>query len=121
MIMKILVVDDKTENLYLLERVLKKIDYEVVVAENGKQALEKLHGDNFEMVISDILMPVMDGFQLCRAVRSDEKFNDLLFVFYTATYVEKEDEEFALKLGADNFLRKPLEPEKFIRIIKGNI
>jgi len=116
--MKILVVDDKTENLYLLERVLKKINYEVVVAENGKQALEKLHGDNFEMVISDILMPVMDGFQLCKAVRSDEKFNDLLFVFYTATYVEKEDEEFALKLGADKFLRKPLEPEKFIRIIK---
>ena len=116
--MKILVVDDKKENLYLLERMIKKIGYEVVVAENGKQALEKLHGDNFKMVISDILMPVMDGFQLCKAVRSDGKFDDLLFVFYTATYVEKEDEEFALKLGADKFLRKPLEPEIFIGTIK---
>ena len=116
--MKILVVDDKKENLYLLERMIKKIGYEVAIAENGKQALEKLYGDNFEMVISDILMPVMDGFQLCKAVKSDEKFNELLFVFYTATYVEKEDEEFALKLGADEFLRKPLEPEKFIGIIK---
>ncbi len=118
MTMKILVVDDKKENLYLLERMIKKIGYEVVVADNGKQALVKLYGADFKMVISDILMPVMDGFQLCRAVRSDEKFNDLLFVFYTATYVEKEDEEFALKLGADKFLRKPLEPEKFIGIIK---
>jgi len=117
-IMKVLVVDDKKENLYLLERMIKKIGYEVVVADNGKQALEKLNGADFKMVISDILMPVMDGFQLCRAVRSDEKFNDLLFVFYTATYVEKEDKEFALKLGADKFLRKPLEPEEFIRIIK---
>ena len=115
---KILVVDDKKENLYLQERMLTKIGYEVVMAENGKQALEKLYSDNFQMVISDILMPVMDGFQLCKTVRSDTKFSDLLFVFYTATYVAKEDEELALKLGADLFLRKPLEPEKFIEIIK---
>jgi len=116
--MKILIVDDKKENLYLLERIIKKIGYEGVMAENGEQALEKLHSDNFIMVISDILMPVMDGFQLCQAVRSNEKFNDLLFIFYTATYVEKEDEEFALKLGADKFLRKPLEPVKLIEAIK---
>ena len=119
--MKILIVDDKKENLYLLKRIIKKIGYEVVIAENGKQALEKLHGDNFTMVISDILMPVMDGYQLCQAVRSNKKFNDLFFMFYTATYVEEEDENFALNLGADKFLRKPLELEKFIKIIQNLI
>ncbi len=116
--MKVLIVDDKKENLYLLERMLKKIGHEVVMAENGKQALEKFHSDNFKMIISDILMPVMDGYQLCQAVRSNKEFNDILFIFYTATYVEKEDEELALKLGANKFIRKPMEPEKFIKIIK---
>ncbi len=119
--MKILIVDDKKENLYLLERIIIKMGYEVVMAENGKQALEKLHGDNFTMVISDILMPVMDGYQLCQAVRSNKKFNDLFFIFYTSTYVEEEDEIFGLNLGADKFLRKPLEPEKFIEIIQNFI
>jgi len=119
--MKILIVDDKKETLYLLERIITKMGYEVVMAENGEQALKKLNSDNFIMVISDILMPKMDGFQLCKAVKSNKKFNDILFVFYTATYIEKEDEEFALDLGADKFIRKPLKPEKFIEIIKNLI
>jgi len=119
--MKILIVDDKKENLYFLERILKKMGKEVVMAENGEQALKKLNNDNIKMIISDILMPVMDGFQLCKTVKSNKKFNDVLFVFYTATYIKKEDEEFALDLGADKFLRKPLKPEKFIEIIKNLI
>ncbi len=119
--MKILIVDDKKENLYLLERIIMKMGYEVVMAENGEQALEKLNSDNFIMVISDILMPVMDGYQLCKAVKSNKKFKDMWFVFYTATYIEKEDEEFAFDLGADKFLRKPLKPEKFLEIIKNLI
>jgi CheY-like chemotaxis protein/signal transduction histidine kinase len=119
--MKILIVDDNKENLYLLELMIKKLGHEVVIAENGKQALEKLHSDNFKMIISDILMPIMDGYQLCQAVRSERKFKDLLFIFYTATYIEKEDEEFALGLGADLFLRKPLDPNRFIEAIKNLI
>jgi signal transduction histidine kinase/CheY-like chemotaxis protein len=115
--MKILVVDDKKENLYLMERMIIKLGYEFVSAENGKQALEKLYNDDFYMIISDILMPVMDGFQFCQAVRSDKKFRNVLFVFYTATYLEKEDEEFAMGLGADLFVRKPIEPESFIEEI----
>ncbi|MHA1560625.1 MAG: ATP-binding protein [Promethearchaeota archaeon] len=116
--MKILIVDDEKENLYLLERIITKIGYETVMAENGKLALEKLYNENFLMVISDILMPVLDGFQLCKTVRSIKKFNNILFVFYTATYLEKDDEEFALELGADKFLRKPIEPQKFIEEIE---
>ena len=76
--MKILVVDDKKENLYLMERMIIKLGYEFVSAENGKQALEKLYNDDFYMIISDILMPVMDGFQFCQAVRSDKKFINVL-------------------------------------------
>jgi len=116
--MKILIVDDKAENLYLLERIIKKMGYESVSAVSGQDALDKLNNDNFDMIISDILMPVMDGFQLCKTVRTSKKFKDILFIFYTATYTDEEDEKFALNLGADKFLRKPLKPKIFIKNIE---
>lgn len=115
--MKILTVDDQKENLYLLNALLKGFGFQVVSARNGKEALEKLQGEDFQIIISDILMPVMDGFQLCHAVKTDEKFKHIPFVFYTAAYLEKEDEELAQKVGADKFVRKPIDPEKFVEII----
>jgi len=116
--MKTLIVDDKAENLYLLERLLKKSGHEVVTAKNGKEALGKMREDDFGLVISDILMPVMDGFQLCLEVRADDRLKDVTFVFYTATYTDKKDEELALKMGADKFIRKPMEPAQFMEIIQ---
>ncbi|MFC2146177.1 ATP-binding protein [Acidobacteriota bacterium] len=115
--MKILIVDDQEENLYLLDKLLKGFGYQVVSARNGKEALGKLQVEDFQIIISDILMPVMDGFQLCHAAKGDEKFKHIPFVFYTASYSEKEDEDLALKMGADKFIRKPMEPEKFVEII----
>jgi PAS domain S-box-containing protein len=115
--MKILIVDDQEENLYLLNTLLNGFGYQVVSARNGKEALEKLQVEDFQIVISDILMPVMDGFQLCHAVKTDEKFKHIPFVFYTAAYLEKEDEELAQKMGADRFIRKPMEPGQFVEII----
>ena len=119
--MKILIVDDKDENLYLLETMLKGNGYEVVSAVNGAEALEKLRAEGFDMIITDILMPVMDGFRLCREVKRNEELKDIPFVFYTATYTDRQDEELALKTGADKFIRKPIEPDKFIKIVQGVI
>jgi len=115
--MKALIVDDQKENLYLLNALLNGLGFQVVSAKNGKDALEKLHGEDVQIIISDILMPVMDGFQLCHAVKTDEKYKHIPFVFYTAAYLEKEDEELAQKVGADKFIRKPMDPEKFVEII----
>ncbi|WNM61329.1 response regulator [Candidatus Nitrospira neomarina] len=117
--MRILIVDDKKENLYLLDFLLKGNGYEVETANNGAQALEKLHVKNFDLIVSDILMPVMDGFQLCRNVKKEEQLKAIPLVFYTATYTDEKDEEFALGLGADRFIRKPKEPDEFMKIIKG--
>lgn len=119
--MKILIVDDKQENLYLLETMLKGTGHEVVSARNGLEALEKLKGIEVDMIIADILMPEMDGFQLCKTVKSDDIFGRIPFVFYTASYTEDRDEELAYKVGADKYIRKPVEPDVFIKIIHGII
>ena len=115
--MKILVVDDKQENLYLLGTLIKGSGYDVVSAAHGEEALKILHTENIDLIVSDILMPVMDGYQFCREVKKDKNFYSIPFIFYTATYTDENDETLALKLGADRFIRKPFEPEEFLKVI----
>jgi len=116
--MKILIVDDIEENLYLLDALLKGSGYQVVAARNGVEALEKLKKDSIDMIVSDILMPKMDGFQLCRECKKDDSLKNIPFIFYTATYTDKKDEDFALSLGVEKFIVKPVESEVFLKILK---
>lgn len=116
--MKIIVVDDNTEDLLLLELWLKKSGYDFVSTANGAEALEKLYTEEFSLIISDILMPVMDGFQLCKKVNSDDKLCSIPFVFYTASYTDKQDEELALKSGAARFIRKQTDMSELMAIIE---
>lgn len=116
--MKILIVDDMQDNILLLETLLKGNGYDYASAANGAEALEKLQADDFNMVITDILMPVMDGFQLCREVKSNAKLKHIPVVFYSAAYTDAEDEKLATKLGVDRYIRKPIDPDNFIEIIK---
>ncbi|OAA21962.1 response regulator [Kosmotoga sp. DU53] len=116
--MKILAVDDNKENIYMLETLFKSYGYEVESSQNGVEALEKLAEQDFDVVISDILMPEMDGFQLCRRVKMDDRLKEIPFILYTAAYTDPEDRKFALSLGVDRFVVKPLEPAAFVEIIK---
>jgi PAS domain S-box-containing protein len=116
--MKILVVDDNKDNCRLLKILLKGYGYDAECSANGAEALDKLHSEAFDLIISDIIMPVMDGFQLCRRCKQDAALQDIPFVFYTATYTDDRDEELALKIGADLLIRKPAEPDDFIEQIQ---
>lgn len=116
--MKVLIVDDKAENLYLLELILKDAGFTSVSAKNGLEALEILEKETFDIVVADILMPIMDGFTLCREMKKNKSLYKIPFIFYTATYTDPKDEEFALSLGADRFLLKPKEPDEFVQIVK---
>lgn len=105
--MKILIADDNPMNLKLLRVVLEAEDHAVHAALDGVEALEILKREPVDAIISDILMPRMDGYRLCQAVRQSDQWRHLPYIVYTATYTSPSDEGLALKVGADAYLRKP--------------
>lgn len=114
---RVLVVDDNDQNLYLLQVLLNGNGYTAETAHNGKQALELARKNPPDLIISDILMPVMDGFALCREWHRDAVLKEIPFIFYTATYTDPKDERLAVSLGAVRFVVKPQEPEVFTDIV----
>lgn len=111
---RILIVDDKEENLYYLQAVLTGNGYTVLQARHGAEALVLARQIAPDVIVSDLLMPVMDGYTLLRHWKSDSTLKDIPFIVYTATYTEEKDERLALDLGADAFILKPTDPEEFI-------
>jgi len=115
---RILIADDKEENLYLLRALLQGHGFEVLEACHGAEALERARLNPPNLIIADILMPVMDGFALCREWKRDATLKMIPFIFYTATYTHDSDREFALGLGAERFIVKPEEPDTLLTIIR---
>mgnify|MGYP000895070186 CR=1 FL=1 len=118
---RLLAVDDLEENLHLLDVLLGSQGYEVRCARNGAEALEMALESPPDLIISDILMPVMDGFSLCRKWKADERLNRIPFVFYTATYTDPKDERLARDIGADAFITKPSEPDELLAIVQATL
>lgn len=116
--MNILIVDDKSENRYMLESFLQSNKYQTYSADNGRQALEILESAAIDLIITDILMPEMDGYMLCKKVKAAPRWTSIPLIFYSATFTSRQDEIFAIKLGANKFVRKPIEPEMFLKIIQ---
>jgi PAS domain S-box-containing protein len=111
---KILVVDDDQQNIKVVEKFLKRNNFSVITAGDGKQALDFVVKEKPDLVVSDILMPVMDGFALCRSWKKNQNLKSIPFVFYTATYTDEKDEAYAISLGAEKFLRKPMPLTEFV-------
>ncbi len=114
---RVLIVDDLAENRYMLEMLLKGNGYDVVTASNGAEALDLARKVPPDVIITDILMPVMDGFTLCQQWKADDRLKTVPFVFYTATYTDPKDEQFAMSLGAERFIVKPKRPDEMIELL----
>jgi diguanylate cyclase (GGDEF)-like protein/PAS domain S-box-containing protein len=104
----LLIVDDDAINRKLLRAQLEAEGHHVLDATNGIEALQVLHKEkSVDGVVSDILMPDMDGFQLCLEIRKNKRVSALPFIFYTSTYSSPQDQQLAKTVGADNYLSKP--------------
>jgi CheY-like chemotaxis protein len=110
----ILVVEDVSNIRELLDVTLTFKGYPVRTAADGEEALRIIAEERPALVISDILMPNLDGFGLIQRIRIDPKTRDIPIIMISATYVSEQDREFALKLGAVRFLEKPVDTDEFL-------
>ena len=104
-IYRLLIVEDNAELLMLMRQLLKS-SYCVYAAKNGREALNIIHQKELDLIISDVMMPEMDGYELTKAVKSDPNYSHLPIILLTAK-TQEEDEQEALLLGADEYLTKP--------------
>ena len=113
----LLIVEDIPNILELLDLTLKFNGYQVLTARNGEEALDVLKDKRPALIITDILMPRMDGFTLIYRLRSDQNTRDIPVVFLSATYVSPEDKAFATTLGATEFIEKPIDNKVLLKTI----
>jgi len=114
----VLIVEDHEENRTLLKMLLEVNGFRVTAAGDGLEALTAARRERPDAIVSDVLMPRMDGFALCRAWMQDPALRRIPFIFYSATYVHPDDEQFAMALGAVRYLIKPVEAEVFLRELR---
>jgi CheY-like chemotaxis protein len=113
----LLIVEDDPDILRLLDATLTFKGYRVMTARNGREALEIMQRQHPALVIADIMMPKLDGFGLVHRIRINPETREIPVVFITATYVAREDIEFALNIGATQFIQKPLDLDGFLKTI----
>jgi DNA-binding response OmpR family regulator len=114
----ILIVEDVPDILRLLEETLKFKGYRAVTAFNGQEALEKIQQEHPALIITDIMMPKLDGFGLVHRLRINPETREIPVIFLTATYVALEDKAFALNIGATRFIEKPVNFDQFLGTIR---
>ena len=114
----VLIVDDREADRKLLKMLLERNGYRVTAAGDGVEALAAARSDRPDAIVSDVLMPNMDGFVLCHAWMQDAELRAIPFIFYTANLTSREDEHVATALGAVRYLMKPLEGGVFLRELR---
>ena len=113
----IFIVDDIKVNLKILEVLLTRNGYNTISALSGKKALSLLQTKPVDLIISDVLMPEMDGFQFCRLCKLDENLRHIPFIFYSSIHTEAKARKLAQKVGAQEFIVKPADPAMLLKTI----
>lgn len=113
---KILVVDDTPSNVKVLRTLLSVHGYDVAAAADGREAIEKAQADPPDLVLLDVVMPVMDGFEACRRLRDLPAARAVPIVMVTASGPQEKDK--ALAAGANDMIMKPIDPDATLRLIE---
>jgi len=114
---KILIVDDEPRNLRLLDAILMPEGYEIDSAENGRKAVDKALSFAPDLILLDVMMPEMDGYQACRAIRENKNIPYIPIIFLTAMAIDQKDIIHGLDMGGDDYIKKPFAAiELFSRI-----
>lgn len=116
---KILLIDDEKDIVEFLKYNLESENYEVIVGYNGEDALKKLN-EYPDLIILDIMMPKLDGFETCRQIREKKEFENIPIIFLTAKSGEINEIK-GLELGASDYIQKPISPKKLIARVKSNL
>lgn len=117
---KILLVEDEKDTRFILERLLTKNNYEVLSAKDGSEALKLLENYLPKAILADWTMPVMDGLELCKILKKDERYKTIYFIVLTARASLK-DRVTGLDVGADDFLVKPIENQELLARIRSGV
>ena len=110
---KILIADDKPEVVELVRVTLEREDYEIVDASNGKEALKKARLEKPDLILLDIVMPKMDGFEVCRKLKKDPEIKDIPILMLTAKGQEG-DKKRGREVGASDYITKPFSPSALL-------
>ena len=114
---KVLIVEDNEKNLYLLRFLIERLGHQVVEARDGKTGVEVTIAENPDIILMDIQLPVMDGYDTTRAIRSIESFKETPIIAITS-YAMVGDREKTLEAGCTDYMEKPIQPENFIKRIQ---
>ncbi|MDD3268985.1 MAG: response regulator transcription factor [Syntrophomonadaceae bacterium] len=117
---KILVVDDETHIVELVKFNLEKEGYRVMVAYDGQSALEMVRDINPDLILLDIMLPQMDGLEVCRAIKQIPEYNTIPIIMLTAKG-EEIDTVLGLEMGADDYIKKPFSPREMVARVKARL
>lgn len=107
---KVLLVDDEADFIDVLRTHLESYDYQVIPAYDGEEALEKVASEEPDLIILDIMLPKINGFDVCRKLKTDQNYKDIPIIMLTAKF-QANDINFGKAMGAEAYITKPFEPQ----------
>ncbi len=115
---KILIVDDNEASRYSLEKILSYSGYEIISAGNGRDALQRFHKDKPDLLITDMDMPLMNGFELAIEIRRDTEFSHIPIIFISAMYKDLTSKVIAMEIGGNDYITQPVDSDELLFKVK---
>lgn len=115
--MKVLIVDDEPLNVDYIEQRLEDLDYQIITAADGQEALKKIKSEHPDLILLDLMMPVLDGFAVLSEVKADTDLRDTPVIIISADHDSKSIVR-GIKQGADDYLTKPVNHELLVKKVK---